>query len=304
MKARFLIIPLLLLAACQPVEMDQDKQKTVDEEKPLSGSGYTLTIKATKGDPQSKALDLSSDGNTLGTYWKNTEKVSVYREGTCIGTLDVTPDQGEKPQTATLSGKLKDGFTLAEGDVLTLLLPRETWSYTGQNSTLTGKGSIEDTYDYATATVTINELLGTEVTTTADARFQNQQSVYRFGFKEGANWVDIKFFTISAAKGKLAQTVTYQNDAWTSVWGGITVTPAAAPADHFYYVSLRNDATEQDTYSFLITGSDYALYTATKDVPAALLDAPGRFISAKEIAAAKTGFAPASGAVSQSDNVY
>ena len=304
MRARFLIIPLLLLAACQPMEMDQDNQNTVDGQKPVSGAGYTLTIKATKKDAQTKALDLSSDGKTLGAYWKSTEKVSVYRNGTCIGTLNVTPDQGEKPTTATLSGKLKEGVSLQEGDVLTLLLPRETWSYAGQNCMLTGTGSIEDTYDYATATVTINDVSGTDVTTTADANFQNQQSVYRFSFKEGASWVDIKFFTISAANEKLAQSVSYQNDVWTSVWGGVTVTPAATPGDHLYYVSLRNDATGQDTYSFLITGSDYALYTATKEIPASVLETPGRFISAKEIAASKAGFAPASGTVSQSDNVY
>ena len=182
---------------------------------------------------------------------------------------------------------------------LTLLFPSEEWSYTGQTGTLT---SIEAGYDYATATVTISEIIGNQVTATA-ASFANQQSVYRFGFKDGETYIDPKSFSISASGGKIVQSMSYSG-GWTPAFGDITVTPASAAGDHFYYVSLQNQSTANDTYSFVITGSDDALYLASKAIPASVLDVPGKFISAKSVSATKPSFAPApSGAIEAPENV-
>ena len=41
-----------------------------------------------------------------------------------------------KPTTATLSGTFSSVSGLSQGSTLTLLLPRDTWSYTGQVGTL------------------------------------------------------------------------------------------------------------------------------------------------------------------------
>lgn len=294
MKTRHIIPAILLvLAACQQMELEQPTPETNPEEvQQAPDSLFTLTVQATKGEADTKALDLTNEGATLGAYWKDTEKVKVYKEGTLLGTLDVTPASGEKPTSATLSGSITT-TGLSEGNTLTLMIPRETWSYTGQTGTLTGTGSIEDTYDYATAAVTIASISGSTVTTTGSANFQNQQSVYRFGFKLSGSYIDPKDFTVSAAGGLLVQSLSYEGSAWTPQLGPLTITPASAPADHFYYVALRNGSTAADTYNFILTSSDDKLYMASKGIPASVLDAPGKFISAKNITAVQPAFSPA-----------
>ena len=295
MKARHLFIPAILLVASCQVELvapDYEEERPEAVTTPAD-SVWTLTIQATKGEPDTKALDLVNDGTRLNAYWKDTETVTVYKDGTLLGTLNVVPDSGEKPTTATLTGPITTGG-LSVSDELYLLFPNGTWNYIGQNGALTGSGSIEDTYAYASATVTVSAINGAAVTTTK-ANFANQESIYRFGFKVSGDYIDPKSFTVSAAGGKLVQSMSWNGSAWAPLYGNIGVTPASAPGDHFYYVSLRNDQTTDDTYNFTITGSDDALYMASKNIPNSVLDAPGKFISAKNITATKPDFSPAGG---------
>lgn len=294
MKATRFIIPIILLAAaCQQVEIETPESPKSPESK---DNTYTLTIQASKGEADTKALDLvSGTPDHLDAYWTDTEKVKVFKDGTLLGTLDVTPAAGEKPTSATLSGTITtDG--LAANDVLMLMIPGENWNYIGQVGTL---ASIEADYDYATATVTIDTVDDGNhtITTTASANFLNQQSIYRFGFKVSGDYIDPKAFTVSAAGGQLVQSMSWNGSAWAPLYGNIGVTPASAPGDHFYYVSIRNDQTTDDTYSFVITGSDDALYMASKGIPGTVLDVPGKFISAKNITATKSDFGPAGGGV-------
>lgn len=298
MKARLFIVPLVLLAAsCQLEVIDPDYVEEVPEA--AADSVFTLTVQASKGEPDTKALDLVNDGRTLNFFWKNTETVAVYKDGTLVGALAVTPGEGEKPTSATLGGDITVAG-LAQGNELTLVFPREAWDYAGQTGTL---ASIEASYDYATATVTISEIVGNQITASA-ASFANQQSVYRFGFKDGESYIDPKSFTVSAAGGKLVKSMSWNGSAWAPLYNDITVTPESAAGDHFYYVSLRNDGTDSDVYNFTITGSDYALYLASKAIPASVLDAPGKFISAKSVNAVKPDFAPAGGSISEPENVF
>lgn len=268
---------------------------------------WTLTIKGTMGGDGSnashRALDLVNDGATLNAYWKGTEKVKVYKAGVLLGTLDATPSEGEKPVTATLSGDITtSGLSL--NDELMLLIPRDAWDYTGQTGILTGDNSIEDKYDYATATVSILSISGSTVTTTK-ASFNNEQSIYRFGFKDGDDYIVLKDFIISDANNKLVRSLNYTGDAWTPTYGSISVMCTGnAPDDNFYYVALRNDGTTADSYRFIITDSNNALYLATKAIPASVLDTKGKFISAKAISASMPSFAPAESTIDNSTNVY
>ena len=291
MKAKLFIIPAILLAAaCQQME----NEAPFDKEAVTGEAVYTITVQASKGEGETKALDLvAGTPDRLNAYWTSTEKVKVYKEGILLGTLDVIPDAGEKPASATLSGSITT-TGLAANDELTLRIPREDWDYTGQTGTLAG---IESDYDYAAATVTVATVdeVNHSVTTIGRAVFENQQSIYRFGFKAGGEYFDPKAFTVSAAGGKLVQSMSWNSSDWAPLYGSIGVTPASAPGDHFYYVSLRNDQTTDDTYSFIITGSDDALYMGSKTIPASVLDTPGKFISAKSITISKPSFAPASG---------
>ena len=294
MKARILILGLVLLAACQPMDTDFDYQNTRTGTSDAD-SVFTLTLQAIKT-VDTKALDLIGDAR-LNQYWKNTDKVKVFHNGTCVGTLNVSC-QGDRPTTATLTGSVQI-HGLAENDVLTLLIPREIFDYTGQKGRLTkasdnDKGTIEDTYDYGMATVTVGTISGTTVTTTADARFENQQSIYRFGFGTSGS-LAAREFTVLSANGKLVQSVSYEGGAWTPAFGPITVKPTVPnpiPASNFYYVALRNGSTDEDTYSFVIVDSNHKLHLATKQIPGTALAVPGKFISAKNIDAPAATFTP------------
>ena len=290
MKARFFMLPMLLLATACQRELDTP-EPVVKPEAGSASNTFTLTIQANKG-TETRALDL--DGNTLNAYWKDTEKVKVYKGSDLLGTLNVHPDGGEKPATATLSGDITaDGLSV--DNQLTLLIPRETWDYTQQSGVLTGEGSIEDTYDYAIATVRVSAIDGTAVTTT-EAEFENQQSLYRFSFKNGTASLSLKEFTVYAAGGSLVQSRSFSGGEWASVTGALVVKPSEATAEPLY-VSLRNEnSTTADTYSFVVTASDDALFLATKAIPASVLATPGKFIGGT-ITVSQPDFSPVQGTV-------
>ena len=294
MKTKFFcILPIILitLAGCQK---EEDITPNDNTEKVTTEGIYTLTVEAIKK-VDTKALAL--DGNTLNATWASGEKVGVYVNGTYCGQLNATPKADATK--ATLSGTLTSTAGIVADATILLLFPDRSdhaWDYTGQAGAAPG-GDLAARFDYATATLTISEVnnVNNTVITNGTAAFQNEQSVYRFGFKDSGNYIDPKAFTVSAAGGQLVQSMSWNGSAWAADYGNISVTPASAPGDHFYYVSLRNDQTTDDTYNFTITGSDDVLYMASKGIPASVLDVPGKFISAKSVNATKPDFSPASG---------
>ena len=288
MKARLFILSILLLAACQQIEEPFDPR---DNNSANKDGMYTLTIQATKSDAVTKALAL--DGNTLKSYWTNDDKVRVFKNNEFVTELNVVPGTGDNPLTATLTADNVSG--LGQGDQLFLLIPRvyttnsSDWMYTGQNGLLTGDNSVSTKYDYATATVTVNTISGTVITTTT-ANFENEQSIYRFGFKVGENKIDPSDFTISSANGTLISSRTLFSTGWEDNPGDITVTPTAT-SDHLYYVALRNTSSNPDTYNFVIHDANSALYMASiGNIGATLLK--GAFNSAKSIPTTQTRFVP------------
>ena len=277
MKARILILSLVLLAACQPVEIDYDYQKTLSENTPQAGEGYTMTLQATKG-IDTKALSL--DGTKLNAYWADGEKVGVYVNGTRCGQLLVTPEVDTTK--ATLSGSVSTA--IKADDVIVLLYPdREDitegtkWDYTGQAGAAPA-GDLAARFDYATATLSVSSIEGTTVhTTTSSVAFQHEQSIYRFDFKVNDALKDVKWFTVSSNRNLLVTSRSY-NNGWGSNHGDLTVTLAGNGATS-PYVSLRNENTTQvDTYSFLVVGGDDALYAGNKEIPADKLG-NGKFLA-------------------------
>lgn len=271
----------MVLAGCQ--KEDSDVPETTPEEK-VELTTYKVTISADKG-VDTKALSL--DGTTLNAYWKSTDKVRVFKEGTSLGELSAFPSDGEKPTIATLSGELTaDG--LSSNDALTLITPRAIWDYSGQTGNLTGVGSIEDTYDYGLASVNIVGISDNAVTTSG-ARFENQQSIYRFGFKVSGTSLSVKQFSVIAASGLLVRQRSWNGSAWASTPGSITVIHPSATTD-LLWASLRNEkagTSSADTYSFTVIGSDNAAYLGEKAIPATVLNKQGRFISAKSVSVSK-----------------
>lgn len=297
------LVGILALAGCQKIEEPIEEEPEVGPEQ-LAGS-YTLTIEATKG-VDTKALKL--DDGTLNAYWRTDETVAVYLGGAYKGLLTATVNPSDNTW-ATLSGTLDNVDGVVADAVLTLLFPRAEWDYTGQQgSPPNALGILAKEYDYALASVTVASISGSVVTTTGGANFANQQSIYRFSFKEvGSDDVlGAKGFTVTSANNALVRTRSWSGDAWTDTPGSITVTAASTLA--LTYASLRNtlvspsnpnDNTPVDTYSFSVIGSDNALYLGSKDIPASVLDAQGKYITAENIPVTKSNLAQPSGTATE-----
>lgn len=263
------------------------------EEKPVAvRDSVILTLEAGKG-VDTKALELVDEGQTLNAFWTLGEEVHVFASGSgaCIGTLTATPNNTDKTK-ATLRGNI-DATGLAKGQTLTLLFPKSTWSYEGQNGKLTGEGSIASSYDFARAQVIIEDVVTNKITTTKSTTFENQQSIYRFGFRYGATYgptIRTKTLLLTSNQNKLAKTVNAITGANTYFASGVpmtielstALTPAQAAAHELIYVAIRNDnTTEKDTFSFTIYDADGATYKGSKEIPQDKLASP--FVSAKTI---------------------
>ena len=277
-KFTFSGIAILLLFSCQ-----KSSQEEVSPGQEPAVRMATLTIEAQKSEA-TKAL--SQEGNSMIAYWRNTESVQVYKpSGARAGALNVLPGTGEKPASATLSGTL-DITGLNEGDNLSLRIPRDEWDYSGQAGILTGTGSIEEKYDYATATVEIATIGENSITAASEAYFTNEQSIYRFGFIADAATLNVKLFVLGAAWQRLVRKI----QDGVSDYGALKIVPDS-PTTDLIYTSVRNEAVDPDssgdTYYFTVVGSDGSAYLGSKAVPASVLDRHGRFISARTIPATK-----------------
>ena len=286
-------IGALMLAGCQRVEEEINKEEPKEVIPEDVTEGYTLIVEASKG-MDTKALSL--DGSTLNAYWVNGEQVAVYLNGTKLGMLSATVDPVDNTK-ATIDGTLESISGVTENVVLTLLYPRAEWDYTDQDGAEpSASGTLATKYDYATAFVTVATVDNGNrtITTTDGASFANQQSMYRFGFKENGagDKIAIKGFTVSSVNNALVRTRTWSGSDWTDTPGSITVTAASTLT--LPYASLRNTRVGSgngDTYLFSVIGSDDALYLGSKDIPPSVMDVQGKFISAQSISVTKADMA-------------
>ena len=292
---KYMIAALLgtSLAGCQIVLEEPNL-----EDQPQGEKTYLLTVQATN-DLDTKAMNV--EGNTLTVSWKNGERINVFLGGTYKGYLEVTSADGVSP--ATLSGPISE---VSKDDVLTLIFPGrgdKLWTYNGQDGTQPdATGAMATGFDYATASLTVDSVVGDVVTINGTAAFKNQQSIYRFGFKVGGagDHIAIKSLILSSNQGKLVTSRSYVTSAWTSTYGPISLNPASTstPLDPLYWIAVRNEnATVSDSYSFSIVGTDNALYEGTKAIPVEALGSEGnpvyKFISAQNISVSAKAFAPA-----------
>ena len=282
------LFAVLAWTGCRKIDEEIVEPEVVPEQ---PAGSYTLTIEATKG-ADTKALELS--GSTLNAYWVTGEKVAVYADGAYKGLLSATVNPSDNTK-ATLSGTLDNADGIVANAVLTLLFPRADWDYTGQDGTdPSASGTLATKYDYATASVTVDSVSGSDITTTGTASFVNEQSMYRFGFKVGGAGenIAIKSFIVSSTNNTLVCSRSWSAGAWTDTFSSITVTAAGTPTLPF--ASLRNTRVGSgngDTYSFSVIGSDDALYLGSKDIPSSAMDTHGKFISATGISVTKSDLA-------------
>ena len=293
MKKNILLIAALAGAmawtGCQRMEevFVEEKPEAV-EQKEANAKTYAITIVAERNDgPETKGLGIEgaeASTTVLKSIWKDDEPVKVYLGTSCIGTLTATPD-GADAHKATLSGTVTTTGITPGTTTLTLLTPRESWDYTGQVGKLLlsddAVNSIEKKFHYTAATdVLVTAVDGSSITT-EEARFANQQSIYRLSFRydNGATKTAIttKSVTISAANGHLVQS---QVLGGAATEGPVSVTLGTASADPFF-VALRNgDETNAEALTFTVVDNTGVTYRGNKTIPAQYKP-NGTFVSVK-----------------------
>lgn len=135
-----------------------------------------FSVPASKSD-LTKALIL--EGSTLKASWSSGETVGVYRPGNFSNKLGTLSPTSFGSSGTVLSGNI-DLTGLKLDDELFLLYPDSDWSYYGQDGTF---ASVSSSFDYATATVTVQSISGGHVSA-SDASFQNRQAIVTFKLKD------------------------------------------------------------------------------------------------------------------------
>ena len=163
----FFIMAALLLAGISTIV-----SCTKDDEQPVEGKTYHMTITALKGGDNTK--DLTINGTTISATWAEGETVTVYnvtRDAALTGTLAAQ----SSGTSTTLKGSLTG--TIEAGDKL--LLKFCSPDYSMQDGTL---AYIAENCDYAEATVTVTSVEGGRITA-GDAAFKNKQAIVKFTLK-------------------------------------------------------------------------------------------------------------------------
>lgn len=206
------MLAVLLMAGAAMTACSSDDNIVSDAQQPVNPTGkYTMTVNATMGE-DAPTRGLYFDNTALKVKWYDTDQVTVFPEdwSSTLGTLTAAA-------SATGSTTLTGAVTGASvNDKLNLLFPRDTWDYTGQTGVLLDDASsIEKKYDYATAQVTVNSVVGTTITTDA-ANLASQQAIVKFNFRNSDNSADVSLtgLNIHAMGGKLVKSRAYGEGGW------------------------------------------------------------------------------------------
>ncbi len=164
---------------------------TKDDEQPVEGKTYHMTVTASKGGDNAKAL--TDEGTTISATWAVGETVTVYNvtKGAALtGTL-AAQSSGDN---TTLKGDLTG--TIEANDEL--LLKFCSPDYSMQEGTL---AYIAANCDYAEATVTVASVAGGEITARDDAAFENKQAIVKFSLLDSVSGTAIHASALSVSVG-------------------------------------------------------------------------------------------------------
>lgn len=178
----FFIMSALLLAGISTIV-----SCTKDDEQPVEGKTYHMTITASKGGDNTK--DLTINGTTISATWAEGETVTVYNVTKSADLTSTLAAQSSGAST-TLKGSLTG--TIEVGDKL--LLKFCSPDYSMQDGTL---AYIAANCDYAEATVTVTSVEGGRITA-GDAAFKNKQAIVKFSLMDaGSNVLNASVLSVS-----------------------------------------------------------------------------------------------------------
>ena len=249
----------------------------VAEQQSVKPTGkYTMTVQVTKGDADTRALKLGTDGTSVDAYWTQGEEVLVYQNQngeTLLGTLTAAASDGI---TTTLTGTL-DGPVANATLYFYLHGQRLSDSYSSQNGALTGDGSIEKNHDYALGSVqpydeTYNPngftIQGNEVIVPDGAlTLESQQAIVKFTLKDAqGNPLKVRSLTVTDEALNLSS---QSNETPSFINGApITVTPDDATNELYVAISNLNKETKHSHLVLTATGEDGNEYIYTKEYSA------------------------------------
>lgn len=235
-KNNLLIILAAALAVGAAISCSQIKEEPQPLETPVKEEPtvYTLTVEAMKG-TATKALTEDEVNHVIKSSWADGDNVNVYNaDGDLLGTL--TPTVSSTSST-TLSGNLDSAPEV--DDVLTLKFRSD--SYASQEGTLE---YIATHCDYATAEVTVTDVIDKSITTTP-AHFEGQQAIVKFTLQSGTEALNATELMVYAG------TSTY------------TVTPAPPATPSVLYVALEGFSEQTVTLSAQAGSAYYDRTVAT-----------------------------------------
>ena len=226
----FFIMAALLLAGISTIV-----SCTKDDEQPVEGKTYHMTVTASKGGDNTK--DLTINGNTISATWAVGETVTVYnvtKGADLTGTL-AAQSSGDN---TTLKGDLTG--TIEEGDEL--LLKFCSPDYSMQQGTL---AYIASHCDYAEATVTVASVAGGEITARGNAAFVNKQAIVKFSLMDSVSGTAINASALSVSVGDTiyaAVPASATNVLYVALPGisGKAVTLSAKVGDQWYNKTQAN----------------------------------------------------------------
>ena len=244
----------------------------ISEQQPAAVKTYQVSIPATMGDGQTRAVAF--DGTTSTSTFASTEKVYVYnttKNAMLSGYLqpsNISADGKHCDLTGTLTG------TIEAGDNLTLLYNLNYYEsdptackfdYRGQNGTQAG------VLDGAKAiNVIVDNYTGGVLTTTATASFTNVQSMFRFKFvDESVTAINAKNINIVSANHALAVLYYPLRAAGSQYTTTALSFPLASATTDYVYVALCIDESSSngDVLNFTVRDNADHFYEGTKAAP-------------------------------------
>ena len=268
MKKNVFVFSALCLATMTLV-FSGCKKENNDPQEPAKVQTYRMSINASKGTDQQangprRVISLGGGGTTLTATWTTGDKVYVYNGSTELGYLEASDNNANTQLNGTLTGEV------SVGDELTLKYLSA--NYTGQNGTLT---YISANCDYATASVTVETVAGGEITTTADANFENQQAIVKFTLKDAEDHTTLLSPTaliFNDGTADIATLTTIPDATYTTNGAGVlyVAVPGFSGKDITLTATVGSDTYTFNKTSTTLTNGQYYILTVemTKQAPA------------------------------------
>ena len=276
-----LLIASATFAACSSDDNTIDQQPA----QPAGQQVYTMTIQATKstGDEANARVAtraLSLDGKTLNVKWNEGEVVYVLQQDkdntaywNYVGKLTAAASSNA---TTTLSGTLtleigESGTELdTEAPALRFVLHGNALGSgnasdysTGQNGLLTGTGSIEEKYDFASCDVAKGSYsIDTEaktVSVTGGITLVSEQAIVKFSLYQADGTTPINATSLAiTSTGDMKTGRAYESDATTITTQSVSLTGLEGSTNNLYVALCNYNAT-----AYTLTATDAAGNTYT-----------------------------------------